>query len=91
MKMDIKETMQVALFLVSLSEITTYSSTMASIKTLHAKLATWSYVTMRLIEEKKKYSDRGGKNLKRGVCVQGIPVISRLKVLYAADMKRKGI
>lgn len=53
MDMDITEPMQVAIFLVSLSNLSEYASTVSSIKTLEPDVATWSYVTMRIIDEQK--------------------------------------
>ena len=54
MGMEIAEPMQVAILLVSLSNLNEYNGTVSSIKTMDPKSSTWANVSMRIIEEQKQ-------------------------------------
>lgn len=50
MTIELQDTMKVSILLVSLDSVQEYAGTIADTKTLDARNATWSYITMRLIE-----------------------------------------
>ena len=59
MSMEIPEPMQVAILLVSLGNLSDYDGAVVVIKTMDSEVATWSNVTIRIIEEQKQFANNG--------------------------------
>ena len=57
--MEIPEPMQLAILLVSFGNLSDYNGAVAAIKTMDSEVATWSNVTMRIIEEQKQLVNNG--------------------------------
>ena len=55
----INEDLQVAILITSVSEVSSFSSTVAAIKTMRSSDATWAYISSRLIEESKQFGASG--------------------------------
>lgn len=79
MGMVMEEPMQVAILLVSLASLLEYNGTVSSIKTMDSKVATWTNVMMRIIEEQKQLKGN-----------EVLPVPDKAKGVFGARRKVYG-